>query len=376
MHKKSIAVIFLISIIILIVAISSSCNTKPKTAGEWNAPAEMEKLKIPFDNSTIAAQKGNELYNVYCWACHGETGNGDGAAGGSPGAQPANFHSQKVKNQTDGSLFWNALEISPDGKYIFVNSGVRTDHGEVQDNGGAYPNARDNALTRKIFRFPVDAKDLFLEDDETKLKAAGFIYAEGIRNAYDMAFDPETNLFINKSSHSWQVSYFHTDSGFPKIPKKVKFSPGVQNLGPDANEYRGHSGQILDRDQTGVPVSTFTAHCSPLGFFFDRKRILAGGLTGDGFVIRYTLGARSGLMRPFTMEGGDLLHLDLTYDKITDNYFVSVKRIVEGFTEPTDAVLVKNEVFVIEYGGQKGNIWKISLPLRTKDAKRKTSGKK
>jgi hypothetical protein len=48
----------------------------------------------------------------------------------------------------------NALAVSPDGKFIFVNSGARTDHGEVQDNGGLYPNARDNALTSKIFRFP------------------------------------------------------------------------------------------------------------------------------------------------------------------------------------------------------------------------------
>ena len=217
-------------------------------------------------------------------------------------------------NKTIYDHGWNALAISPDQKYIYVNSGARTDHGEVQDNGGLYPGARDNALTSKIFRFPVEAKDLHLTDDLQKLKADGYIYAEGVRNCYDMAIDPSGNLFavsnssdydnpedmfwvrqgrhygfpwvmggienpqqykdwkpdpetdpfINPFSHSWQVKYFHNDTTFPKIPDTLRFTPGVQNLGPDANEYRGHSGHVLDGDVTRVPVSTFTPHCSPL----------------------------------------------------------------------------------------------------------------
>lgn len=224
-------------------------------------------------------------------------------------------------NRTIYDHGWNALAVSPDEKYIFVNSGARTDHGEIQDNGGLFPGARDNALTSKIFRFPIDAKDLELPDDEQWLKAKGLIYAEGIRNAYDMEFDREGNLFavsnssdydnpedmfwvregrhygfpwvmggienpqqyrdwqpdpekdpfIPEFSHSWRVKYFANDTTFPKIPPGLKFSPGVQNLGPAANEYRGHSGKILDGDITGVPVSTFTPHCSPLGLFFDTK---------------------------------------------------------------------------------------------------------
>ncbi|WP_018612176.1 c-type cytochrome [Segetibacter koreensis] len=328
-------------------------------------------------------------------------------------------------NKTIFDHGWNALEVSPDGKYIYVNSGARTDHGEVQDNGGLYPNARDNNLTSKIFRFPVDAKDVLLTDDKAKLLADGYLYAEGIRNAYDLAFDPQGNLFavsnsadydmpedmfwirqnhhygfpwimggienpqqyndwkpdpntdpfINRTSHSWEVKYFHTDPTFPKIPAGVTFSPGVQNLGPDANEYRGHSGKILDGDITGVTVSTFTAHCSPLGLFFDNKKILGKDFKGDGFVIRYSLGATSSMMRPFTNEGEDLLHLQLTYDKASDNYFVKTTRIVEGFKEPTDAVMIGNEVYIISYGGKGGDIWKITLP-KDESGKVKTNSKK
>jgi hypothetical protein len=329
-------------------------------------------------------------------------------------------------NRTIYDHGWNALAVSPDQKYIYVNSGARTDHGEVQDNGGLYPGARDNALTSKIFRFPVDAKDLLLTDDVAKLKSEGYIYSEGIRNAYDMSFDPAGNLFavvnssdydnpedmfwirqghhygfpwmmggienpqqfkdwqpdpatdpyINPFAHSWQVKYFHNDTTFPKIPDSLKFSAGVQNVGPDANEYRGHSGKVLDGDKTGVTVSTFTPHCSPLALFFDNKKILSDDFKGDGFVIRYSLGARGTMMRPFTLQGSDLLHLKMTYDKASDNYFVQTTRIVDNFLEPVDAIMIGSDVFVIEYGGKQGNIWKISLPSGSRSEKNKTPGKK
>ena len=319
-------------------------------------------------------------------------------------------------NKTIFDHGWNALEISPDKKYVYVNSGARTDHGEVQDNGGLYPNARDNNLTSKIFRFPADAKDLMLTDDKAKLLADSFLYAEGIRNAYDLAFDPRGNLFavsnspdydmpedmfwvrqnhhygfpwvigglenpqqyndwkadpaadpfIPETSHSLEVKYFHTDPAFPKVPEGIKFSPGVQNVGPDANEYRGHSGKILDGDVTGVTVSTFTAHSSPLGLFFDTQKTLGKDFNGDGFVIRYSLGETSSMMKPFTNQGADLLHLQMTYDKTSDNYFVKTTRIVEGFKEPTDAVMTANDVYIITYGGKGGDLWKITLPTDKK----------
>jgi len=326
-------------------------------------------------------------------------------------------------NKTIYDHGWNALVISPDKKYIYVNSGARTDHGEIQDNGGAYPKARDNALTSKIFRFPVDAKDLLLPDDQAKLVADGYLYAYGIRNAYDMNFDAAGNLFavsnsadydypedmfwirqnhhygfpwvmggqenpqqysdwvpnadvdpfINKSSHSWRTKYYYTDPEFPRRPEGVKFSPGVQNLGPDANEYRGHTGKVLDGDLTGVAVSTFTAHCCPVGLCFDTKKLLSKDFKGDGFVIRWTLGEQSSLMRPFTNQGSDILHLRMAYDSATDNYVVRTTRVVAGFNEPVDAVMIGNSLYVIEYGGRDGNIWKITLPAGEKAAAKNKS---
>jgi mono/diheme cytochrome c family protein len=72
----------------------------------WRAPewADTIKNKLPVNAETIS--KGDELYSMYCFSCHGDTGYGDGPAGGSMGVRPANFHDPKIQKQKDGSLFW------------------------------------------------------------------------------------------------------------------------------------------------------------------------------------------------------------------------------------------------------------------------------
>jgi len=72
----------------------------------WLAPASVDSLKNPLPITQESISKGEELYNMYCFSCHGDTGYGDGPAGGSMGIRPANFHDQKVIKQKDGALFW------------------------------------------------------------------------------------------------------------------------------------------------------------------------------------------------------------------------------------------------------------------------------
>lgn len=326
-----------------------------------------------------------------------------------------------VEYGTNATTFdhgWNALVISPDKKFIYVNSGARTDHGEVQDNKGAYPNARDNALTANVFRIPVNAENLLLGTDAAQLKADGYLYAEGIRNAYDMTFDGKGNLFgvvnsgdydqseemfwirqghhygfpwqmagvenpqqfspwepdpakdpfIGPGSHAWIVKYFRNDPDFPKIPAGVKFSPGVQNLGPDANEYRDiATGKIVDGDITGRTVSTFNAHSVPLGLVFDVKNSLSPEFKGDGFVFRYGGGSDRPGTNLLRKSGRDLLHLDMWYNKAADNYYMKTTTIVNNFNAPVDALLIENKIYVMEHGtanSDGGRIWKITLPKK------------
>jgi hypothetical protein len=87
--------------------------------------------------------------------------------------------------------------LSGDEKYIYANSGARTDHGEVQDDGGLYPNQRDNILTQKFFAFLLKQK-IFV--DAGYNTSATYIFAEGIRNAYDIAIDGKGNLFAVSNS--------------------------------------------------------------------------------------------------------------------------------------------------------------------------------
>jgi glucose/arabinose dehydrogenase len=324
-----------------------------------------------------------------------------------------------VEYGTNATTFdhgWNALVISKDKKYIYVNSGARTDHGEVQDNKGAYPNARDNALTANVFRIPINSENLILSTDEAKLKADGYLFAEGIRNAYDMEFDGRGNLFgvinsgdydqpeemfwirqghhygfpwqmagienpqqypdwipdpakdpfISPGAHAWVVKYFRNDPEFPKIPKGLKISPGVQNMGPDANEYRDiASGKIVDGDVTGKTVSTFNAHAVPLGLVFDTKNVLSDEFKGDGFVFRYGGGSDRPGTNLLRKGGKDLLHLKMTYSAAADNFYMKTTSIVSNFNAPVDAIMLENKIYVMEHGtanSDGGRIWKITLP--------------
>lgn len=314
---------------------------------------------------------------------------------------------------------WNGVAIDPEGKYLYVNSGSRTDHGEVQDNQGAYPGAREVAVTSVIFRLPIDSRDIFLPDDMEQLQARGYIFADGVRNVFDMAFSPDGHLFgvenagdydhpesmywLREGHHygfpwimggiknpqqfpdweadpekdpflsrfAWAVNLglFHNDPDFPPMPEDLVITPPVQNIGPDANYFRDpETGKVIKGDRAGRAVGTFSPHRSPLGLVFDRDSVLIEEFRGDAFVIGYN-GMRGGTSRAFggtesgKQEGEDLMHVKLFYSKAYDNYIARITRIVDNFDNPTDALMIGNEMYVINHSGSgPGHIWKIILP--------------
>ncbi|PHM11319.1 PQQ-dependent sugar dehydrogenase [Nostoc sp. 'Peltigera malacea cyanobiont' DB3992] len=99
------------------------------------------------------------------------------------------------KSKTAYDHRFNGVVVSLDGKFIYVNSGSRTDHGEVQSVNGLYPNTREVGLTACILRLPSNSNNLFLANNRATLKTAGYIFAEGTRNTFDMAFAPNGDLF-------------------------------------------------------------------------------------------------------------------------------------------------------------------------------------
>jgi mono/diheme cytochrome c family protein len=85
---------------------SSSASPDTVVQEPFVAPAWADTIKNPIGTSPEIIAKGEEIYNLYCFACHGETGYGDGAAGGAMGVKPANFHDPKFSKQKDGTIFW------------------------------------------------------------------------------------------------------------------------------------------------------------------------------------------------------------------------------------------------------------------------------
>ena len=369
---------------------------------------------------------------LYAWPDHGirnATGFAIGADGtfflvGNPTRGDDNIGIIKKGTWVDGERVWstlaetepyarsggrdhkfNAIEVTPDGQFVLVNSGSRTDHGERQTAGREYP------ITAAIFRLPIDAEDLLLPNDELGLQP--YLYADGVRNSFDMAFAPNGDLFALENSDTrdnpeelnwirqghhygfpWRIGAydnpqrfadfdppesdnllvaginmertFHSDPEFPPPPLGVVFTDPVVNSGPDADKFRDPAdGLIKDSSDEGVGISTFTPHSSPLGLVFDTGFALDGAWAGDGFCLSQNSAERK-KYKPFADPGEDLLHLDLEKAKDGDRYRVRVTRLVQGFKSPVDAVMHDNVIYVLEYR-DNGKLWAVSLPPRSDD---------
>jgi len=48
----------------------------------------------------------------------------------------------------------NAILVNRDARSVLVNIGARTDHGEVQTDGGTFPGLREVGLTTVLLRLP------------------------------------------------------------------------------------------------------------------------------------------------------------------------------------------------------------------------------
>lgn len=304
---------------------------------------------------------------------------------------------------------FNGIVADPAGGFIYVNSGSRTDHGEIQTAGGLYPGMREVGLTACILRLPTSGNNIFLRNNRSWLRSNGYLFAEGIRNIFDLAFAPNGDLFgtengpgrddpeelnwlrpglhygfpwriggndnpqqfpgyqpqndrlLNPLSHAVKNGYYQNDPTYPPRPAVQLVEP-IRNLGPDADKYRDPvDGLVKDASAQGVPFSTFTAHRSPLGLVFDRTGALAPPFRGDGFMLSWTKGSPTGdqIAGPFKDASQDLLHLDLT--KSGGAYTLRATKIVVGFNKPIDAEIIGNTVYVLDYGGAQ-SIWAVSLP--------------
>ena len=315
------------------------------------------------------------------------------------------------RSRTAFDHLMSGLAVSPDGNFLYVNSGSRTDHGEIESTGGIYPNLRETGLTAKILRVPASGSNLILTNDLDALRRAGYVFAEGTRNAFSLAFAPNGDLFatdngpdrdmsdelnwIRAGQHfgfPWRMGgaanpqqfpgynpatdllldsryvavsggTYQNDPTFP--PPPTNFFEPVINIGPDADSYRDPSdGSIKDASSLGQTINTFTAHRSPLGLVFDAAAAMAPPYQQHGFMLSWNPGDPTGnsVAGPFMDPSQDLVDLNLT--KIGTNYLARVTRIAGGFSNPIDAAIISNKIYVVEYGGSQG-VWEITFPAAT-----------
>jgi hypothetical protein len=344
------------------------------------------------------------------------------------------------KLQQDGSRIWDTLMITQyyqtadyfdhlfsgvtvnaAGDTIYICSGARGDHGEVQTRYGTYPGLRNVPLTTNIYALPThNAGVITLMNDSALLAASGYVYCRGVRNHFDMAFDSNGNLFglensgdrdhneemnwlrkdhdygfpwkmgdtfnpqqyawfnpatdklINHFSRSWRLGFFSNDPAYPQPPPGLVFDSPIQNYGPDCDKYRDSLGAVLDASDSSISIGTFTAHRSPLGLVFDNAHVLSPQFNGDAFMLSWTKGYDScgcstppdTTIGPFVDPGQDLVHLDLSFDSAAGNFRLNATRIIADFEHPVDADIDSNKIYVIEngYGGTSG-LYEVTLPV-------------
>lgn len=307
---------------------------------------------------------------------------------------------------SSGTLFDHAFAgvcFSKNKDSVYVASGSRTDHGEIK-NSGSYTGLREVPLTTKIYRIPLTANGIFLQNNETSLDASGYVFAKGVRNEFDMALsadkklfgiensgdrdDPEEMNWLRPNKHygfpwrmggnntpmqytpyvpsqdklipvnEYAISSFYNDPSYPSRPAGVTFIEPVKNLGPDANWVRNPTTGTMFQP---TEATTFTSHRSPVGLVFDVDSTLQMPYTGSGFMLSYSpeSGSGGGYSPPEDLAG-DLCQLKLVYDPTTINYKVNVTRLVGGFNKLTDAEKVGNLIYATDLFG---TIWKITMPL-------------
>ena len=62
------------------------------------------KLKNPLPLNRVTLERGQKVYNIYCIACHGPRGNGDGPIV-DPYPIPKSLHSENMLAWNDGHIF-------------------------------------------------------------------------------------------------------------------------------------------------------------------------------------------------------------------------------------------------------------------------------
>ncbi|MEP7263345.1 MAG: T9SS type A sorting domain-containing protein [Bacteroidota bacterium] len=309
--------------------------------------------------------------------------------------------------QSTATLFDHAFSsicLNVAGDSIYIGSGSRTDHGEVESTGGLFPGVREVPLTSTVFRLPLNIiSPVYIPNDSAFAVFSPYIYCRGVRNSFDLlllpnndligsensgdrddpeelnwlrqdqhygfpwrmggnatgmqfpGYDPLTDFLINDSCSSAKSVNFYNDSAYPPAPA-FSLSEPIKNYGPDADKYRDPlNGSVHDASDEGIYISSFTSHRSPLGLALDKESKLAMPYTQGCFMLSYTEGTEdttgsfaNGSIGPFSDVSQDLLQLALYKDTATNEYSMNCYRLASGFHNPVDSWIEDSIIYILE----------------------------
>jgi mono/diheme cytochrome c family protein len=81
-----------------------------KESEVWAAPPQAARKANPAQADDQSRGRGRELYTKECLPCHGQSGRGDGPKAGELKRKPTDLSQPKVREQSDGELFWKITE--------------------------------------------------------------------------------------------------------------------------------------------------------------------------------------------------------------------------------------------------------------------------
>ena len=102
-----------VQILLAITLLLSTYSTLFAQDNTWVAPKSANDMKNPFAGNAAAAAKGKMMFNQMCAICHGRKGDGTGGGGVSLNPKPADFLSIRVKDESDGAIFWKLTNGNP-----------------------------------------------------------------------------------------------------------------------------------------------------------------------------------------------------------------------------------------------------------------------
>jgi hypothetical protein len=395
-------------VVVILAQDGNMWSFDPKAPLPTTASTQAVTMAMPYDsgyNGTgdhrgIAFDKDGNLYVMA--ADGGKVTIKKGTAGASRTWSDLVTTGTGYQNGTSANYnhSFSGIAVSPDDKFLYFSSGSRTEHGEDEGPSGIAGNNREVPLTSCILKVPTDMPTV-LQNDEAMLQP--YLYADGTRNAFDLAFNaagdliatengPDMDLpdeinFIEQGKHygfPWRfgdvdnpvraqgftkeadkrirqvyggyTTYVY-DGAFPMPPQGVTFTDPIKNLGPDANYLVASAAAAAPtKADAAAGLMGITAHRSPLGIAFDTAGATCGEYYKQGFVLSY--GPIAGGSIGDT--GQDVLLV--TLNKGADGkYTMNAKQIAKGIIGAIDSVLVENRLFTIG-NGDPGQVYVLALP--------------